>query len=44
MKKNYLQPAIKVVSVHHESPLLVDSLKVYQNTTVSSIDDLLVSP
>ena len=28
MKKNYLQPKIKVMSVHHESLLLVDSLKV----------------
>lgn len=43
MKKNYLQPKIKVMVVHHESLLLVDSLKV-SDDKVSNYDDLLVSP
>ena len=43
MKKNYLQPKIKVMVVHHESLLLVDSLKI-KDETVSNYDDLLVSP
>lgn len=43
MKKNYLQPKIKVMSVHHESLLLVDSINV-KSGTVDNYDDLLVSP
>lgn len=43
MKKNYLQPAIKVMTVHHESLLVVDSLKV-SDSSVNNYDDLLVSP
>ena len=43
MKKNYLQPKIKVMAVHHEAPLLVDSPQVY-DSEVKSVDDLLVSP
>ena len=43
MKKNYLQPAIKVMTVHHEIPLLTGSPKVY-DTEVKNIEDLLVSP
>lgn len=40
MKKNYLQPKIKVMSVHHESLLVVYSLKVSPET-VDNYDDLL---
>lgn len=43
MRKNYLQPKIKVMVVHHESLLLVDSLKV-SNGNVNDYNDLLVSP
>ena len=43
MKKYYLQPKIKVMAVHHESLLLVDSVKV-SDDKVSDHDNLLVSP
>ena len=50
MKKIYLQPEIKVVAIHHESPLLGESeyMKIYdqkgsngERETVEDFEDLL---
>ena len=49
MKKIYLQPEIKVVTIHHESPLLGESyMKIYdqkgsdgKRQTVEDFEDLL---
>lgn len=50
MKKIYLQPEIKVVTIHHESPLLTGSekMEIYdrkgsnnEDNTVGEFEDLL---